>query len=159
MKRFFLILNIFAVLTSCGSTKSIPTTSVKSDLTKYNYVYVIPTSAVTSGIFIETSTVNPSEMISGYLMKKGYSLLPAINNELAQKTFIVSYGNTGSTSFSSSLVAKKKVLIQFSDAETHEIIASSEAEGTSLNTETEALVQAIKRALDSIFDLNKLPIN
>ena len=33
---------------------------------------------------------------------------------------------------------------------------SSEAEGTSRNTETEALMQAIKRALDSIFNLNKI---
>ena len=155
MKKFFCLIIVVDILASCSLTRSLPTTTITKDLTQYNFVYVVPTSAVTSGILIETNTVNPSEMITGYLMKKGYSSIPSIDAELKSRTLVVTYGNTSSTSFSHSFVARKGVIIQFRDAETHELIATSEAEGASLNTETEALIQAINSALNSIFDMVK----
>jgi hypothetical protein len=96
--------------------------------------------------------VNPSELITGYLMKLGYSALPSIVPDLAEHTIVVTYGNTGTSSV---LVAKSGVIIQVRDAKTHQLIATSEAEGTSLEDETYAVKRAIYRALDNIFATNQ----
>lgn len=137
---------------------TIPATTISRDLSRYKYVFVVPTSGETSegGVYStgygvyggKTRTVNPSEIITGYLMKLGYSVLPSIVPELAEQTIVVIYGNTGASSV---WVAKRGAIIQIRNAKTHDLIAASEAEGTSLGDETSAVKRAIYIALDNIF--------
>lgn len=160
MKKFILLIFAAMSLTSCY-TLQVPTTSVAKNLNSYAYAYVLPTSAVTgsSGIYGNlyglyggtTKSTNPSEVISGYLMKRGYTILPELDPNLAEKTLIVNYGHTGKRQLS--LFAYSNiVLIQFRDAKTHELVAQSEAEGCG-EDEAADILQAIHRALDSIFSL------
>lgn len=163
MKRLFIFLAVITALIGCGTTAgTVPTAKISGDLSRYQYVFVVPTSGVTSGSGVystgygvyggDTHTVNPSELITGYLMKLGYSALPSIVPDLAEHTIVVTYGNTGTSSV---FVAQSGVIIQVRDAKTHELIATSEAEGTSLEDETYAVKQAIYRALDNIFTTNQ----
>lgn len=136
-----------------------PTSEVKGDISKYNYVYVIPTSGVTSssGVYGNqygvygggTKTVNPSEVISGYLMKKGYTTLPNVDPNLVDNIMIVSYGYTGRRQLSLFSYASC-VMIQFRDARTHELVATCEGEGCG-EDETADILQAIYSALGVIF--------
>ena len=152
MKKLFLLLVMILTFIGCRTKSSVvPVATVSGDLSSYNYVYVIPTSGVTSGSGGGVYTVNPSELITGYLMKKGYSPVPSIVPDLAERTLIVAYGNTGTSSI---FVAQSGVIIQFRDAKTHQMVASSEAKGTSVENETNAITYAIYKALDNIFAAN-----
>ena len=71
MKRLLFIVVTACILTGCG-VLNVPTADVKGNVYKYNYVYVIPTSGVTSSSGVygnqygvyggSTKTVNPSEV-------------------------------------------------------------------------------------------------
>ena len=162
MKQFLFVMATACILTGC-SVLNVPTADVKGNVYKYNYVYVIPTSGVTSSSGVygnqygvyggSTKTVNPSEVISGYLMKKGYTTLPNIDPNLAENTMIVSYGYTGRRQLSLFSYASC-VMIQFRDAKTHELIATCEGEGCG-EDETADILQAIYSALGVIFTPKK----
>lgn len=162
MKRILFILATACLLTGCGSMLKAPTSEVKGNIYKYNYVYVIPTSGVTSSSGVygnqygvyggSTKTVNPSEVISGYLMKKGYTTLPSVDPNLAANTMIVSYGYTGRRQLSLFSYASC-VMIQFRDAKTHELVATCEGEGCG-EDETADILQAIYSALGVVFTQN-----
>lgn len=158
MKKIIVTLFVALSLTSCYTLQA-PVTTVHSNIHNYAYAYVIQTSSVTgsSGVYGNqygvyggtTKTTNPSEVIAGYLMKCGYTILPQIDPNLADKTLVVSYGHTGKRTLS--LFAYSNiVMVQFRDAKTHELIAQSEAEGCG-DDEAADILQAINRALDSIF--------
>lgn len=158
MKQFLFVMATACILTGC-SVLNVPTADVKGNVYKYNYVYVIPTSGVTSSSGVygnqygvyggSTKTVNPSEVISGYLMKKGYTTLPNVDPNLAENTMIVSYGYTGRRQLSLFSYASC-VMIQFRDAKTHELVATCEGEGCG-EDETADILQAIYSALGVIF--------
>lgn len=162
MKKLLLLAFISLLLSGCGALLNAPVASLEGNLKDYNYVYVIPTSPVTSssGVFSsgygvyggETKTVSPSEIICGYLMKKGYTPLPSVDPELAEKTLIVSYGFSGRRQLDLFSYASV-IIIQFRDAKTHKIVASCEAEGCG-SDETEDILQAINSGLNSIFQLS-----
>lgn len=161
MKQFLFVMATACILTGC-SVLNVPTADVKGNVYKYNYVYVIPTSGVTSSSGVygnqygvyggSTKTVNPSEVISGYLMKKGYTTLPNVDPNLAENTMIVSYGYTGRRQLSLFSYASC-VMIQFRDAKTHELVATCEGEGCG-EDETADILQAIYSALGVIFTPN-----
>lgn len=161
MKRLLFIVVTACILTGCG-VLHVPTADVNGNVYKYNYVYVIPTSGVTSSSGVygnqygvyggSTKTVNPSEVISGYLMKKGYTILPSVDPNLAENTMIVSYGYTGRRQLSLFSYASC-VMIQFRDAKTHELVATCEGEGCG-EDETVDILQAIYSALGVIFTPN-----
>lgn len=161
MKQFLFVMATACILTGC-SVLNVPTADVKGNVYKYNYVYVIPTSGVTSSSGVygnqygvyggSTKTVNPSEVISGYLMKKGYTTLPNVDPNLAENTMIVSYGYTGRRQLSLFSYASC-VMIQFRDAKTHELVATCEGEGCG-EDETADILQAIYSALGVIFTSN-----
>ena len=161
MKKLFLLF-IPLLLTGCGALLKAPVASLDGNLQDYYYVYVVPTSPVTSSSGVvstgygvyggETKTVSPSEIISGYLMKKGYTPLPSVDPELAEKTLIVSYGYSGRRQLDLFAYASC-IIIQFRDAKTHKMVASCEAEGCG-SDETEDILQAINSGLNSIFQLN-----
>ena len=157
--RLGIVLFCLLSMTSCY-TLQVPTTSNSGQLRNYPYIYIIPTSSVSGSSGVHgtqygvyggaTMTTNPSEVIAGYLMKKGFTILPELTPELQSKTLIVSYGHTGKRQLS--LFAYSNiVLIQFRDAKTHSLVASSEAEGCGDN-EAQDILQAITRALDALFN-------
>ena len=157
MKRLLFFAAIALTLTSCSALK-VPTAEIKGNVLDYPYAYVIPTSGVTSNSGVygnqygvyggRTKTINPSEVISGYLMKLGYTILPSISPELADKTLIVSYGYTGRRQLS--LFSYPSCIIQMRDAKTHNMVASCEAEGCG-EDETAGILQAIYKGLDKIY--------
>ena len=120
----------------------------------------MPTSGVTSSSGVseniwgvyggQTKTINPSEVISGYLMKIGYTPLPNITEELVEKTLVVSYGYTGRRQLGLFAYASC-IIIQMRDAKTHEMVASCEAEGCG-DDETDDILQAIYSGLNAIFE-------
>ncbi len=160
-KLFFCALVAMFAFASCGVMLKTPVASVKSNVYKYNYVYVVPTSGVTSSSGVsggqfglgvyggQTKTVNPSEVISGYLMKIGYTPIPSIIEDLAEKTLVVSYGYTGRRQLGLFAYASC-IIIQMRDAKTHEMVASCEAEGCG-DDETDDILQAIHSGLNAIF--------
>ena len=159
MKRLFFIFLAALALTGCGAILKVTTANMKSNVNAYVYAYVIPPSGVTSSSGVHghphgasaasTNTANPSEAISGYLMKKGYTVVPSVTPDLAERTLIVSYGYTGRRQLSLFSYASC-IIVQMRDAKTHEMVASCEAEGCG-SDETEDILQAIYSGLNSIF--------
>lgn len=149
-----------------------PKVVIQSDLSHYKYAYVIPTSAITSnsgtygsvyggnfGLYGgvqsgPTKTVSPAELISGQLMQRGYTILPSVEPALAAETMIVSYGNVGRRELSAFAYATC-IVIQFTDAATHEKVATFESEGCG-SDETEDIHQAIHRAFE-VYDYSQSP--
>lgn len=131
-----------------------PMVDVRGDLSKYEYVYVIPVSGdkpapgvpANNGYVIYSRNLYPSDVISGYLMKFNYTILPECSLEHAEKTLIVSYGFTGRRLLSW-VKSACTVFIQMSDAQTHEIVASFEAEGAGYD-EVFAMLEAIYTDLE-----------
>ena len=157
MKNFFLLVIVSISLTSCGIgiALKVPTAVTNGNPHNYTYVYVIPTAAVTSssGVYDGyggvTKTINPSEVISGYLMQKGYTPIPSVTEDLADKTLIVSYGYTGRRQLGLFAYASC-IIIQMRDAKTHQMVASCESEGCG-SDETDDILQAIHTGLNTIF--------
>jgi len=134
-----------------------PATSIKKEeLGNYQYIYISPTSSLTSstgstieGQYYSTSkTVNPSDLIAGYLSKRGYLILPKFNPELLGETVIINYGesdrrNVGLGGYTI------EVTIQFLSADTNKLICSCTAEGLG-STEADDIRKAINRCLSEI---------
>ena len=158
MKKILSLIVIALVMTSCY-TLNAPVTQYRGNLYNYSYVFVVPTAAVTSSSGVygdqygvyggETKTISPSEVISGYLMKKGYTPIPSVTDDLADKTLVVSYGFTGRRQLGLFAYASC-IIIQMRDAKTHEMVASCESEGCG-SDETEDVLQAITSGLNAIF--------
>lgn len=155
MKKVLLLVIVSISLTNCGIALKLPTAVTNGNPYNYTYVYVIPTAAVTSssGVYNGyggvTKTINPSEVISGYLMQKGYTPIPSVTDDLADKTLIVSYGYTGRRPLGWFAYASC-IIIQMRDAKTHQMVASCESEGCG-SDETDDILQAIHNGLNTIF--------
>ena len=155
INRILIILVSSVWIFSCVPLK--PVTTIKNDSIKnYKYVYISQTKTLTSssgatinGRYFSTSkSVNPSDVITGILAKEGFVLIPELKKELARKTLIVNYGesgkrNTGLGSYSI------EVTIQFVSSESSSLICSCTAEGRG-QTEADDIRQAITRCLESI---------
>ena len=161
MKKLLLFIATLA-LTACGALK--PTTcSVQPTFYKYRYVYIMPTGSVTGSTGVYTSyvddrvyggvtrTTNPSDMMSGYLMQKGLTILPQLDEAKKAETLVLSYGETDRRDvgflWSSTSTG---IIIQFRDALTNDLIASAEAEDYG-STEADNVRYALRKALDAIF--------
>ena len=161
MKKLLLFFAALA-LTACGALK--PTTcSVQPTFDKYRYVYIMPTGSVTGSTGVYTSyvdnrvhggvtrTANPSDMMSGYLMQKGLTILPHLDEAKKAETLVLSYGETDRRDVGLLwLSTSTGIIIQFRDALTNDLIASAEAEDYG-STEADNVRYAIRKALDAIF--------
>ena len=164
MKKVLLFF-VVALFTACSALKPV-TYSVQPTLFNYKYVYIMQTGSVTgssdiytldNGIIMGgvTNSTNPTDVMSGYLMQKGYTILPQLNENKLSETLVVSYGETGQRSVGFLwLFDATSIIIQFRDAQTNELIASAEAEDYG-STAAENVRYAIRRALDSIFSTSK----
>lgn len=155
-KKLQWMLLLLMVSASMMNAKNVnpPTVHIQGDLSKYKYIYVIPVSGdkpapgvpVNPGYIIYSRNFYPSDIISGYLMKFNYTILPECSLEHADSTLIVSYGFTGRRLLSM-VKSACTVFIQMSDAQTREIVASFEAEGAGYD-ESFAMVEAIYTDLE-----------
>lgn len=164
MKAYIISLFLLAFscsfFTSCRVLKT-PVIVQHSSIDKYKYVYVTPTTELTSsaggtygnqyGLYGSsiTKTINPSDVIAGEFIKRGYIIVPEIKEGFIDKTMIVNYGESGRRN--RGLGYTIEVTIQMISAETHELIYVCTAEGQG-STEADDIRQAIVRALDALFE-------
>ena len=151
--------------TACSALK--PTTcTVQPTFFKYRYVYIMPTGSVTGSTEVHTyklenttyvsggvtKTTNPADMMSGYLMQKGFTIIPQLDQSKLSETLVVSYGETGHRSVGFLwLFDATSIILQFRDAQTNDLIASAESEDYG-STEADNIRYAIRNALDAIFE-------
>ena len=159
LKRLIFAACGILILGACAPLR-VPIIVKKSPIEMFKYAYISPTKELTSstgsayggqyGIYGSSTTksVNPSDVIAGILIQKGYVILPELNPELAKETLIVNYGESGRRN--RGLGYTIEVTIQFISAYTHEMFCSCTAEGQG-STEADDIRQAIKRALDGLF--------
>lgn len=126
------------------------------NLYDYQYVIINSTESLTSnvgttinGVYVsEGKTVNPRDIISGYLIKKGFIILTEVQDDIKNQTMIVNYGESGRREVV--LGYTTEVTLQFITADTKKLICSSTAEGIG-DTEADDIKKAITRALDALF--------
>lgn len=157
----FLACLMLLTMTACGSLQPV-TTSVQPTFYKYKYLYIVPTGSVTASTSVHTNydgtvsggltrTVNPADIIKGYLMKKGMNILPALDQDKLSETLVVNYGETGRRSAGFLFLdVATEIVIQFRDAKTNDLVASAQAEDYG-RTEADNVRYAIERALDAIY--------
>lgn len=147
------------LLWGCGTLKS-PIIQQNEPVSSYRYFYVTPTSELTSssgGVYggrygtygsTTTKSLNPSDVISGVLLKQGMIRLPELDPELLDKTLVVNYGESGRRNLN--LGYSIEVTIQFLQARTHSVVCICTAEGQG-STEADDIRIAINRALEPLF--------
>ena len=162
--KFFVSVLITGILTSCSALipKLNPVSIVVNEaVNKYKYVFIAPTGNLTSGtsnIYGNTyslvgvqanKTVNPGDVISGILTKKGLIRLSELNPDFLIETLIVNYGESGrrDTGLGGYTI---EVTIQFISAKNNQLICSCTAEGQGA-TEADDIRLAIVRCLSGLF--------
>lgn len=162
MKKLRLVLGALVALVTMSSCTHLGAVQIKEyeKLDDFTHFYIIPTSSFSStkgstfgdseDVYGYTSsrTVNPSDMIAGYLTKQGFVRLAEVSPELSDKTLIVSFGesNRRETFFFHVF----EVTLQFLSAKTNLPVCVCTAEGEADN-ESEAVRHAISRCLDTVF--------
>ena len=160
LKHIIILLTVSLVFVSCwGTAPQYATLSKKPDLSKYRYVYVMPTSEKTLSVdtygnkygmyrSTKSKSVNPSDIIAGSFMKHGFARLPKICEKLQAQTIVVDYVESGRISYG--LDYSIEVTIQLLDALTGDVICISTAEGMG-GTETDDVRRAILKCMNAIF--------
>ena len=158
--KFLSVICCILFLSSCASLQPAIVTR-HTPLDGYRYVYITPTTGLTSGsggvyggnygVYGSSvnKSVNPSDIIAGYMMRKGYVQVPEIKPELASQTLIINYGETGRRDIWGGLLIE--ITLQFLSAQSHEVVCTSTAEGMG-ETEADDIRIAINRALDELFN-------
>jgi len=155
----FLIITLAGIMiNSCAPLKA-PTITKNDTIEGYKYIFITPTTNLTSGsggvyggqygVYGATTSksVNPADVISGILIKEGYTRVPELKPELLGETMVVNYGESGKRN--RGLGYTIEVTIQFISAKTHEQICSCTAEGQG-ETEADDIRKAITRCLSGL---------
>ena len=158
-QTLFSIVACVFLFSSCGALKK-PIITKYESIDNYKYVYIPATKELTSSTggssgnrygvygYSVTKSVNPSDVISGYLIKQGYIIIPEIQTENLHETMIVNYGETGRRSLN--LGYTIEITLQFIAADTHKVLCTCTAEGQG-STEADDIREAITRALDGLY--------
>ena len=156
-KTVFIAFMVFCVvLASCTTLQ--PASVIKNDnISDYQYLIVNGTSSLTSGTgqtingvyYSVSKSVNPSDIISGYMAKKGFVILQETDENLSDKTLIINYGESGRRDVFWGYTTE--VTIQFISPVTKRLLFSATAEGIG-STEADDIKEAITRALDALFE-------
>ena len=155
-----LILNFSTVEAQTSKTnkrKLKPATGlVRDSISNYNFFYITPTNSLTSstgstinGMYISSSkSVNPSDVITGILIKQGLIRLPELNPELNDQTLLINYGESGrrNTGLGGYTI---EVTIQLISAKTNALACNCSAEGQG-STEADDIRIAISRCMNEI---------
>lgn len=155
LKPLFLTIIVVLTLTSCGSLRP-ATVTRHSSLEGYQYAYINSTSTKvgSAGYFYngmgasETKSTNPSEIISGFLMKKGFIIVPELKSENESHTIVVNYAETGRRNLN--LGYAIEITIQILSATDNSLLCTGTAEGQG-STEADDIRIAINRCLAEIF--------
>lgn len=142
---------VMCLLTGCATLRP-PTMRVNKDLRAYSHVYVPATQTMDShsgipvaGVIIPYSqSVNPRDVIAGAFAKRGFVVLPSLDERFRAKTLMVGYGQDRGRS-----VTLREVTIQVVSAETGELVATVTSEGLGV-TEVDRVEYAITRALEAL---------
>ena len=156
-KTVFIAFMVFCiVLASCTTLQ--PASVIKNDnISDYQYLIVNGTSSLTSGTgqtingvyYSVSKSVNPSDIISGYMAKKGFVILQEADENLSDKTLIINYGESGRRDVFWGYTTE--VTIQFISLKTKRLAFSATAEGMG-STEADDIKEAITRALNALFE-------
>ena len=144
--RFFIgaiVLVVVGFLTGCAMPR-VPTVQVNKDLRAYSYVYIPATQPVQETLEQKIESVNPRDLIAGAFAKKGFIILPSVDERFRAKTLMVGYGQDRGRS-----VTLREVTIQLVSAETGELVATVTSEGLGV-TEVDKVEAAITRALKAL---------
>lgn len=146
-------------LVSCGSLKPVSVTR-NGTLLGYKYAYINPTSMKISsesqpiysnGTYLqysETKSTNPSDIISGELIKKGFLIVHDITPDEASQTIVVNYAETGRRNLWYGYTTE--IAIQILSASDNSLLCTGTAEGLG-ETEADDIRIAIRRCLKEIF--------
>ncbi|AFL83157.1 hypothetical protein Belba_0499 [Belliella baltica DSM 15883] len=161
MKKRSIVLGYFGMMVTsifligCGSLK--PPTSIKNDVIEnYQYFFITPTNSLTSSsgatvngqYYSSSKTVNPSDVITGNLTKRGMIRLPELKPELSNETLIINYGESGKRKTGLGGYALE-VTIQFVSSKANSLVCSCTAEGQG-STEADDIREAITRCLNEL---------
>ena len=165
------ILFFFIIICFCGCSSTKPTKTKKSilqpvasikngEIEKYKYIFIYPTENLSSSsgytingqYYSSSKSLNPANVISGILSKKGLIRIPELKPELNDETLIVNYGESGRRSVGLGGYTIE-VTIQFISAKTTSLICSCTAEGLGA-TEVDDIRQAISRCLAELMPIN-----
>jgi len=160
MIRFLVIILTGIMINSCRIVKP-PVITKNYPIKEYKYVFIPTTNSLTSGSgrgygspgaaygSSVTKSVNPSDVISGVLLKEGFMIIPEMKQEFADKTLIVNYGESGRRNVGGGGYTIE-VTIKFISAKSHETMCSCTAEGMG-QTEADDIRIAINRCLSALF--------
>lgn len=146
MRRSLLLCAIILVSLSSCSLAKYSSVNQNSSFGKYKYAYIMNTASVISSYSEDIKTTNPVDVIAGNLMKKGFVRIPEINQSTIDQTMIVSYGESGKHALGYSI----EVTLQFLDAKTMDIIATSTAAGMG-ETDSDSISKAINKCFKNLF--------
>lgn len=153
---FIAFMVLCVVFESCTTLQ--PASVIKNDdIGNYQYLLITGTSSLTSGVgqnisgiyYSESKSVNPRDIISGHMAKRGFVILPEADEKLSDRTLIVNYGESGRRDVFWGYTTE--VTIQFISPVTKRLLFSATAEGIG-STEADDIKEAITRALDALFE-------
>lgn len=133
LKRLILTVCGVLMLGACALLRT-PVIVKHAPVEMFKYAYISPTKELTSstggtyggqyGIYGSsmTKSVNPSDIIAGILIQRGFIIVPEIKPGLAKETVIVNYGESGRRN--RGLGYTIEVTIQFISADTNQLVCS-----------------------------------
>lgn len=169
-KRVVVILGLLLfAFSGCGPMALLPVkVEENKSLDGYKYFYMNGTGSTTSrsnvgvnvgyGVIItgDDKTVNPGDVISGYLMNRGYVRVAEMPFLHPEETFIVNYGEGNRRhhpDFHS--MSCQAIILQFVSADNNDVICTITGEGYG-ETAAEDIRNALKRSLDYYFKIYPL---
>ena len=167
MKKLTLLLFV-AIIFSCSivscSYKLLPPTVIKTTgmkrgtISDYTHFYIPQTETLKSGrtdvdwytgsTYGQQKSVNPGDVITGFLAKKGFIKVSS-TDDMSKKTLTINYGESGRREVGLGGYTIE-VTIQFIDSRTNTLVLTCVAEGIG-PTEADDIRIAINRCLESIF--------
>lgn len=160
-KKIILLALMSLLLVSCVVSLQPVRVTRNASLDNYTYFYITPTETKTGssggvygngyGVYGSSTSksTNPADIISGYLIKRGMVRLPEVKSDLADKTMIINYGETGrrGTGLGGYTI---EITLQILSAKTSEVICVVTGEGQG-ETEADDIRIAINRCLEEIY--------
>ena len=159
--RFLALIILGISLNSCAifnPTLNPPLITKNESIEEYKYIFIPTTSSLTSEIGSVyngygssiSKTVNPKDIISGILLKKGFIIIPEIKDELKNETIIINYGESGKRLIPKGLGGySMEVTVSFISAKNYKKLCSCTAEGIG-ETESDDIREAINRCLSGL---------
>lgn len=102
----------------------------------------------------QQKSTNPADVISGFLIKRGYIRVVELPGPQPDKTLIVNYGESGKRYYGIWGGYTLEATIQFLSAATNEILCTVSGEGLG-STEADDIRVAINRCMQAVFEGNE----